>query len=631
MRSLTIFLFLLSCTVFSQSDFDVKIEIADRIYNANPDSSYKICMGIDTTHSKKLDQGRLSLSKVRVLLLMTDYESCERELLNAEKIFLTLNNKPLLANTYSLKSILLKRLGEMRAGINMLKKAYEINLEINNYSAQASNMNNLSMDFIDVDNPDSSKLCLLKLEGLKEHMGDDQFYYVNQNWGKYYQYTKEYDLALTYFQEALKIAEEFQMEDSKATILMLIGLNYEEMNDLVNAEKYAYMSYAFSSNNNLIFEKSEAIEVMIKLAEKKGDFKTALAFQKEFMQVRDSVLNIEKLNKVKQVKTKLELAEKEKEIASQKVLSAKKDLENEAISSRNNLLMLSLIAVILILLSLVYAFVKNKKLYSIITAQKKEVDEKNMMISEALKDIDDSLTYSKFIQNALMPSQNKFECFKDYFIMFKPKEKVSGDFYWLHQEGNIVYLCVADCTGHGVPGALMSVVGANALNSCVKEQKMTEPNLILDKMSEIVEYTLDSEDKSLKDGMDICFCKLNLETNELTYSGANNPLYILNVSGLQILRPNKQPIGKYDHRTPFSQEKIKLSLGDCLYLFSDGYADQFGGPNGKKFMYKKLRNLLENVGKLNMTEQHENLQTQFEKWKGSIEQVDDVCIVGIRL
>ena len=150
-------------------------------------------------------------------------------------------------------------------------------------------------------------------------------------------------------------------------------------------------------------------------------------------------------------------------------------------------------------------------------------------------------------------------------------------------------------------------------------------------MSEIVEYTLDSEDKSLKDGMDICFCKLNLDTNELTYAGANNPLYILNQSGLQILRPNKQPIGKYDHRKPFAQEQVTLSKGDCLYLFSDGYADQFGGPNGKKFMYKKLRNLLENVNKLDMSEQHENLQTQFDMWKGNVEQVDDVCVVGIRI
>lgn len=630
-KVLVILFLVITGSIFGQVSFDEKISIADKIYYSRPDSSYKICMSIDSSQLSLVEQGQLSLSKARCTILMTDYESSERELINAENIFRNQQNKQMLATTLALKSILSKRLGENEKGKALLFKAYEINLELGDISSQASNLNNLSSDFIDLNKPDSAKWALQQLEGLKNNIEEDQFYYVNQNWGKYYQYIGENDVASTYLLKALEIAEKYEMVDSKATILMLIGLNYEEMNDLVNAEKYAYMSYAFSDANNLIFEKSEAIEVMIKLTEKKGEYKTALNFQKEFMEVRDSIFNIEKLNKVKQVKTKLELLEKEKEIASQKALSAKKDLENETIASRNNLLMLSLSAVILVLLSLVYAFIKNKKLYSIISSQKREVDQKNELISEALKDIDDSLTYSKFIQNALMPSNGKFDCFKDFFIFFKPKEKVSGDFYWLHQEGREVYFCVADCTGHGVPGALMSVVGANALNSCVKEQKMKEPKLILDKMSALVEQTLDSDERSMKDGMDICFCKLNLDTNELTYAGANNPLYILNTSGLQILRPNKQPIGKYEHRTPFDQEQITLMKGDCLYLFSDGYADQFGGPNGKKFMYKKLRNLLENVGDLKMSEQHNTLETQFNNWKGNVEQVDDVCIIGVRL
>ena len=623
--------FLIYSVTSAQYDFKQKIARADNIYYTYPVSSYNICMSIDTSVLSKENQGILSLSKVRVLLLMTDYESCERELLNAEDIFSNLSSQQLLANTYSLKSILLERLGEKRAAINMLLKSYDISVELGEFSSQATNMNNLSMWYIETDQPDSAKYCLATVEKLKDHISESQYYYLNQNWGRYYQYVKEYEVALTYFNKALKVAEDLGMTDSKATILMYIGLNYEEMNQIENAEKYAYMSYAFSEVNNLIYEKSEALLVMQNLAEKKGDYKTALEFQKELIAVNDTIFNLEKLNRVKQVKSKLELAEKEKEIASEKAISAKKDLENKTVEARNNMLTLSLIAVGLILISLAYAFVKNKKLYGIISNQKKVVDEKNMMISEALKDIDDSLTYSKFIQNALMPSNSKFDCFKDYFIMFKPKEKVSGDFYWLHQEGDVVYFCVADCTGHGVPGALVSVVGANALNSCIKEQKMTEPKLILDKLSEIVEYTLDSEDRSMKDGMDICFCKLDLKTKELTYAGANNPLYIINVSGLQILRPNKQTIGKYDHRLPFTQEKMTLNAGDCLYLFSDGYADQFGGPNGKKFMYKKLRNILENSSKLAMADQNKTLQTQFESWKGNVEQVDDVCVIGVRI
>ncbi len=278
------------------------------------------------------------------------------------------------------------------------------------------------------------------------------------------------------------------------------------------------------------------------------------------------------------------------------------------------------------------AFLKNKKLYEIIKFQKSEVEHKNVIISEALKDIEDSLTYSKFIQNALLPSGQKYkDCFEDYFIFFEPKEKVSGDFYWMHQSGREVYFVEVDCTGHGVPGALVSVVGANALNTCIKEKKMSQPAEILDKMAMIVGETLTSEEHNMQDGMDISLCKLNLDTLELTYAGANNPIYILNINGLKILTPNKQPVGNYEFKKPFTQETITLQKGDCVYLFSDGYADQFGGPSGKKFMYKKLRNLLENSVKLSMLEQKENLNTAFQNWKGNHEQVDDVCIIGVRL
>ena len=232
----------------------------------------------------------------------------------------------------------------------------------------------------------------------------------------------------------------------------------------------------------------------------------------------------------------------------------------------------------------------------------------------------------------MLPSTQKYkDCFEDHFIFYEPKEKVSGDFHWMHQSGREVYFCVADCTGHGVPGALVSVVGANALNTCIKEKKMTQPSEILDKMSLIVGETLTSEEHNMQDGMDISLCKLNLDTLELTYSGANNPIYILNINGLQILTPNKQPVGNYEFKKPFTQESISLKSGDCLYLFSDGYADQFGGPSGKKFMYKKLRNLLENNVNLSMSEQKNNLYNSFIDWKGSHEQVDDVCIIGVRL
>ncbi|MCB9196496.1 MAG: serine/threonine-protein phosphatase, partial [Flavobacteriales bacterium] len=191
--------------------------------------------------------------------------------------------------------------------------------------------------------------------------------------------------------------------------------------------------------------------------------------------------------------------------------------------------------------------------------------------------------------------------------------------------------CVADCTGHGVPGAMVSVVGMNALDASVTGEKISSPGKILDRLSEIVERTFSNEDTAMKDGMDIAFCRLNKQTKELTFSGANNPLYVVNKKGLTILKPNKQPIGKYDGRKSFDEESIQLSEGDAIYLFSDGYADQFGGPKGKKFMYKTLRLIIEENRNNSMKEQKEILLKAFLDWKEGYEQVDDVCIVGVRV
>ena len=146
-----------------------------------------------------------------------------------------------------------------------------------------------------------------------------------------------------------------------------------------------------------------------------------------------------------------------------------------------------------------------------------------------------------------------------------------------------------------------------------------------------MEETLFSQDRNMRDGMDLAFCKLDIQTNELTFSGANHPLYVISGSGIQVLAANKQPIGKFENRKPFTQERIQLEKGDCLYLFTDGFADQFGGPKGKKYMYKNFRDLLEKNTALALNEQKKELNNEFEQWHGSLEQIDDVCVMGVRV
>lgn len=279
---------------------------------------------------------------------------------------------------------------------------------------------------------------------------------------------------------------------------------------------------------------------------------------------------------------------------------------------------------------------------SLVILFKSELIEGREKLQEKNKEIVDSINYAKKIQDAYLPKvewiNNGFE---NAFILFKPKDIVSGDFYWFYMEGlaeqNLsgeVYVAAADCTGHGVPGAIMSVICCNAINEAVINKKINEPAAILNFVRDIIIKNLKSANQSnQKDGMDIALCKLNKNTNVLQFASANNPLWILrkNKNIIEEVKGDKQPVGFSYEMKPFNNHVITLEQGDSFYIFSDGYADQFGGPKGKKFKYKQLNELLLKISPENMSNQKIILENEFEKWKGDLEQIDDVCMVGIRI
>jgi len=276
----------------------------------------------------------------------------------------------------------------------------------------------------------------------------------------------------------------------------------------------------------------------------------------------------------------------------------------------------------------------NHNLEDKVIERTQEIHRQKEMVEEKNKEILDSINYALRLQRAILPPFEKIKShFPECFILFKPKDIVSGDFYWMERTGDELLIAVVDCTGHGVPGAMVSVVGANGLNRCVKEFGLKRPAEIMDKLSELVQETFESSDHEVRDGMDMSLCRINLRTLEVEYAGANNPLWIVrkDSSAVEETKPDKQPIGKYEFRKPFTNHQVKLAKGDRIYLFSDGYADQFGGPRGKKFKYKTLQTLLISLNGRPMEQQHLVLENQFEEWKGELEQVDDVCVLGIRL
>jgi len=283
---------------------------------------------------------------------------------------------------------------------------------------------------------------------------------------------------------------------------------------------------------------------------------------------------------------------------------------------------------------------------------KKEVVSRKLSedkLKEQHKEITDSINYAKRLQDAILPKFSEVDKFLNQnFILFKPKDKVSGDFYWFEQKNNLSLIAAADCTGHGVPGAMVSIVCSNALHRSVNEFNKKQPNHILEKTRELVIETFTKSGDDVKDGMDISLCAIT--DKSLIFSGANNPLWIiratklltqeqlehrstftLNDFSLIEFKADKQPVGLYEGMKPFTQIEIELFSKDTLYLFTDGFPDQFGGIKGKKYKYKPFKKLLLENFQQPMLEQKEILLSEFNSWKGENEQIDDVCIIGIQI
>lgn len=294
-----------------------------------------------------------------------------------------------------------------------------------------------------------------------------------------------------------------------------------------------------------------------------------------------------------------------------------------------------------VVLVIIYSFVKyqtrnlskarrllkeKEAAYNEIARQRGELEAKN-------RNITDSLIYASYIQKALLPSDIYFNrLLPDSFIFFKPKEIVSGDFYWIRESVGKLYLVAADCTGHGVPGAFMSMIGVELLNKIIIDQKIENPSEILSLLSKGISRTfsgVDGEINYLKDGMDLGLCVIDRLSEELLYSGAFFPLYIIRDNKLIEIKGDRLSVG-IDDSGEFLSTRVKLEQEDVVYMFSDGYTDQFGGPNDKKFMYRRFRHLLLTIHKFPFQEQKSILRDSIKSWKGDVEQVDDLMVIGFK-
>lgn len=332
-----------------------------------------------------------------------------------------------------------------------------------------------------------------------------------------------------------------------------------------------------------------------------------------------------------QQKMKLDSIQRAEERKKEALRIKKEKAESETALAQQKLYSLlgvggsfSLLIIAFILLK---AYRNKNKSNVLISAQKKQIEIKQ-------NEILDSIQYAKRIQTAILPSENLVKTYlKNSFILYKPKDVVAGDFYWMEDIGDKILFAAADCTGHGVPGAMVSVVCNNGLNRSVREYGLRDPDQILNKTREIIVEEFEKSEEEVKDGMDISMCSLSLSSYSLSWAGANNPLWIIRKDSSQIeeIKADKQPIGKYENAKPYTQHKIQLQKGDSIYIFTDGFQDQFGGEKNKKFKSGNFKKLLLTIQGKPMEEQKKIINKAFEDWKRNFEQVDDVCVIGVRV
>lgn len=472
-------------------------------------------------------------------------------------------------------------------------------------------------------------LKTIELLKSKNYLGEC---YVNI--GNAYSGLNKYDQALEYLLKGKSIYEDQQTKYGLASVYINIGDIYLKQRKLKEALVELYKGYEISKEiSSFELEKDYAF-TLSQTYEEMGDQTNALSFFKISSSLKDSIFNKENAQQINELTEKFESKQKQTEIdllTKDKQISEAKIKQNKITTY---FLVIGILLTIVLLSTLFYRYSEKKKANQLLEEKNSAIHEQKKLIEEKQNEIIDSINYAKKLQGAILLTESDLKKhFDDIFILYKPKDIVSGDFYWFSESEDNKILAVADCTGHGVPGGFMSMLGYESLQDVALRKEISTTSQALTSLDKKITDSLNKSDRTFRDGMDITLIAINKRLNVLQYSGANRPLIQISKGELIEHKPDKQAIGGNIDNTEktYTTHDIACEKGDLFYMFTDGYADQFGGPNEKKFKYKNLLAALNKNHPLPLSEQKTQLDNLFLDWKGKLEQLDDVCIIGIKI
>ena len=505
------------------------------------------------------------------------------------------------------------------------KKSIKLRENIKDSVGLASNYNNIGIIYMMTSKYDTGMTYWSKSLEIKLAIGDSVGAATTMsNMAMYYRDIGETDKALEFLNNALTIKQNINDHTGISTAYLNLGELYIKQGEQDKGEEYYLMALEEAKISNTKQLESWIHFTLSETYYESGKHKKAYDHFLLHRNLQETIFNEETAKNLEVVESKYQNEKKALLIANLEKEKKAQDLKQQHILISGSIGFLALLIIIFIVTK---NYRQKKKDNLIISEQKNILFEKN-------QEITDSITYARRLQNAILPPTELVKSFlPKSFILFQPKDVISGDFYWAEKVNNKILIAAADCTGHGVPGAMVSVVCSNALNRATKEFKLEEPAKILDKTRSLVIETFEKSNESVKDGMDIALCSIDLSKKVIEFSGANNPLWILRegASEIEEIKGDKQPIGVYNYSQPFTNHTVKIGAGDTLFLFSDGYADQFGGEKGKKLKYKPFKEMLINISSHDLEKQSEILLKKFNDWKGQLEQVDDICIIGVKV
>jgi serine phosphatase RsbU (regulator of sigma subunit) len=584
-----------------------------------------------------------------------DYAKAMDNFFKALEINEKLGNKNLIGNALGNIGVIYNKLGEYDKALDYYNKALQISQETNDKVSEARNLDNMGTVYEAKNDYAKALDIYLKTEKISEEIDDENgmttellnigsAYSSIAQQGKVSKAHRDSLMkkSMEYTANSLQIARKLGIKATMSIDLVNLGSDLDYFGKREEAEKDMFEAIAISDSIGAMDTKSGCYQMLSDIYTSAGDYKKALEAYKKYSALKDTIFNTDKNKEITRNEMTHEFDKKEATIKAEQdrkdVIAAEEKKKQQIIEYA---ISAGLILVLMLAAFIFRGYKQKQKANQLledknrtIEEQKAKVDQAFGQLNEKHKEITDSINYAKRIQTALFKDEEYVSRhLPEHYILFKPRDVVSGDFYWGFAKGDKWYVAAVDCTGHGVPGAFLTMLGSAFLNEICAQPTDISPAEVLNQLRGKVVKELSAQGE-VKDGMDISLCCIPLgsaESVKVEWAGANNPLWYTQNGEMKEIVADKQPIGYYESQKPFTNHILQLNKGDMIYLFTDGYADQFGGDRGKKYKYKQLSDKLKEIYNKPMEEQKKLLNKDFETWKGSLDQTDDVCVIGIRI